>query len=68
MLWYILTILFNLRGKRYMKLTLWSAGENGNTAKKYIAFSILTLILWFAAAISIANGGHYIEYPEFDKR
>lgn len=51
-----------------MKLTLWSAGENGNTAKKYIAFSILTLILWFAAAISIANGGHYIEYPEFDKR
>lgn len=51
-----------------MKLTLWSAGENGNTTKKYIAFSILILLLWFSAVIYIVNGGHYIEYPEFDKR
>lgn len=50
-----------------MKLTLWSAGENGNTAKKNIAFSILMLLLWFVAVISIVNGGPYIEYPEFGK-
>lgn len=48
-----------------MKLTLWSAGENGNIAKKYMAFSILGIALWVLAIISIANGGPYTEYAKY---
>lgn len=43
-----------------MKITLWSAGENGKIAKTYKICGYIIFILWIIAVISIICNGPYV--------